>query len=434
MSLRPGINGNGGTAKFSIQRIPPSHDYIRRDGAGPKDGWAKGPADPGPAPTAPDTRPPKKREQAAGRHTNHPAESTGDGAADDHTGGGVPFVHLHVHSNFSFLDGGSRIEALVAQAAELGQPALALTDHDGLYGAVRLAKACTKAGIKPIFGAEVRMESLRTDDDHRDSRELPVDPPPDPHHLVLLAETREGYANLCRVVSAAHLADPDRERPPLVTIESLRRHREGIICLTGCRHGQVGYLVDSGRDRDASTVLLCLRELFGSHHLFVELQYFGYEPHQEAHAGQHGAPVYEKIRAEGNRLRHRTAITPSAPSTATITGAVTAVAAPVDGYCSNKQKNLSATLVASWRSYAEANSADNLPHHPDPTRDPTSRGQPQRLNPSDYDVGFHRDGRPWRLSCLTYCERLARLAHECDVATVLTTNAHYAVNTIVPSI
>ncbi len=72
----------------------------------------------------------------------------------------IPFVHLHVHSNFSFLDGGSRIEELVARAAALGQPALALTDHDGLYGAVRFAKACAKHGIKPIFGAEVRVESL----------------------------------------------------------------------------------------------------------------------------------------------------------------------------------------------------------------------------------------------------------------------------------
>ena len=72
-------------------------------------------------------------------------------------------------------------------------------------------------------------------------------------------------------------------------------------------------------------------------------------------------------------------------------------------------------------------SVDSRPHTPpyDPRPD-LPDGQPQRLNPSDYDVGFHRDGQPWRLSCLTYCERLARLARECDVATVLTTNAHYA--------
>jgi hypothetical protein len=142
---------------LAMQRIPPSHDYIRRDGTGPKDGWARGPADPGPAPSPGDPAPVGPEAQPS------------------------PFVHLHVHSNFSFLDGGSRIEELVARAAELGQPALALTDHDGLYGAVRFAKACAKRGIKPIFGAEVRVESL-----------LAAAESDDPHHLVLLAETREG--------------------------------------------------------------------------------------------------------------------------------------------------------------------------------------------------------------------------------------------------
>ncbi|MBN1629566.1 MAG: PHP domain-containing protein, partial [Thermoleophilia bacterium] len=131
------------------------------------------------------------------------------GADTAPTSGAVPFVHLHVHSNFSFLDGGSRIEELVARAAELGQPALALTDHDGLYGAVRFAKACAKRGIKPIFGAEVRMESLLAGDSGGDSgagapppsgRPAAGPPTNDPHHLVLLAENREGYANLCRLL------------------------------------------------------------------------------------------------------------------------------------------------------------------------------------------------------------------------------------------
>ena len=87
-----------------------------------------------------------------------------------------------------------------------------------------------------------------------------------------------------------------------------------------------------------------LRELFGSHHLFVELQYFGYEPHQEARAGQGGAPVYEKIRAEDNRLRHRTAV---APPGATTVAATTAYAPAVDGNGINMHDMLSATLVAS---------------------------------------------------------------------------------------
>ncbi len=312
----------------------------------------------------------------------------------------APFVHLHVHSNFSFLDGGSRIDELVSRAAELGQPALALTDHDGLYGAVRFAKACAKHGIRPIFGAEARVESLCGDE-----------PPDDPHHLVLLAETREGYANLCRLLSTAHLADPERQRPPLITIASLCAHAEGLICLTACRHGEVGYLVDAGRDHGARAALLHLREIFDAAHLYVELQYFGYEPHQEAHAGQHGSPVYEKVRAGGGRLRHR----PTAAEAA-----------------SSSQSTLlqffpSTTMIASWRADRAADTGPSHAAHPAlADRPDLPRGAPQRLNPADYDVGFHRDGRPWRLSCLAYCERLSRLAAACGLKTVLTTNTHYA--------
>ena len=489
-----------------MQRIPPSHDYIRRDGTGPKNGWARGPADPGPAsqsggassPVEPVraeagapphgavhkfgyTRPLKRHEETApsaaapeatagadqetpvsgislGASTNDPPDASPDAS---------PFVHLHVHSNFSFLDGGSRIEELVARTAELGQPALALTDHDGPYGAVRFAKACARRGIKPIFGAEVRVESLlpargpdapgaplpgatghaaaattpRTA--RAASRDNPAD---DPHHLVLLAETREGYANLCRLLSAAHLADPERERPPLVTIESLRAHAEGLICLTGCRHGEVGYLIDAGRDADARAALLRLREIFSPHHLYAELQYFGYEPHHEAHPGQYGAPVYEKIRAVGGRLRHRPAISPAAapasssaaaPPTPPIVaqadfsvstspflpGATTATeskSTPLPEHCT-------ATIVASWHTSTQSQPVENPPHPTPAARRPDlPHGQPQRLNPSDYDVGFHRDGRPWRLSCLTYCLHLTQLAAGCGVSTVLTTNAHYA--------
>ena len=265
----PGNGHAGGQLRgFRVQRIPPSHDYIRSHASAPE-------------PTAP-----------AG------AGEEGSGAS--------PFVHLHVHSNFSFLDGGNRVEELAARAADLGQPALALTDHDGLYGAVRFAKACAKRGIKPIFGAEVRVESLAPEAPTPSPRDSPAEATAeDPHHLVLLAEDREGYANLCRLLSAAHLAIPDRDRPPLVTIDSLSQYAKGLICLTGCRHGEVGHLVDAGRDYEARAVLLALLTIFGPDHLFVELQYFGYEPHREAHAGQDGAAVYEKIHGDDKRIHHR---------------------------------------------------------------------------------------------------------------------------------
>jgi DNA polymerase III alpha subunit len=420
--------------RFPVQKIPPSHDYIRQHGsAAPAEPRAQEAPDP---PVYGDihkfgyTRPLKKHEQPASETEAGPEAENGPGADPS-----PPFVHLHVHSNFSFLDGGSRIEDLVARAAELGQPALALTDHDGLYGAVRFAKACAKRGIKPIFGAEVRVESLLGATWAAGGRR-PESPRPagtgddpgqsdpgrgatdDPHHLVLLAETREGYANLCRLLSAAHLADPERQHPPLVTLESLRTHAEGLICLTGCRHGEIGYLIDTGRATQAEAALLLLRDIFGPHHLYVELQYFGYEPHQEARAGQHGAAVFKKAPAIGNRLRHEQVPTPA--------GAETPVAVDplsLRYYCI-------ATTIASWwakdgcspplatttaRAVAKAAARTDLP-----------QGHPQRLNPSDYDVGFHRDDRPWRLSCLTYCLQLVALARARGLPTVLTTNAHYA--------
>ena len=121
-----------------VQRIPPTNDYIRRHGPKPGPVAAIGPA------------------AAASIDVG----AATPGAAPTPAADPAPFVHLHVHSNFSFLDGGSRIEELVARAAALGQPALALTDHDGLYGAIRFAKTCAKHKIKPLFGAEIRVESL----------------------------------------------------------------------------------------------------------------------------------------------------------------------------------------------------------------------------------------------------------------------------------
>src|SRR5436309_13337745 len=98
----------------------------------------------------------------------------------------MPFTHLHVHSNYSFLDGGSTLEALVARAQAGGLRALALTDHEGLYGTVRFHRAATAAGLLPILGAEMTLESG--------------------HHLVLLARDRQGFRNLCRAVTDAQIA------------------------------------------------------------------------------------------------------------------------------------------------------------------------------------------------------------------------------------
>lgn len=127
------------------------------------------------------------------------------------------FVHLHLRSPFSFLDGASSIEDLVGRAASLGFSALALTDHDNVSAAVRFARAAREAGIKPIQGAEVTLAGG--------------------YHLTLLAQDSQGYANLCRLLTRAHLTNP-RGRPRCAW-EDLERCGEDLIALSGCRRGEI---------------------------------------------------------------------------------------------------------------------------------------------------------------------------------------------------
>ncbi|MFQ6096914.1 MAG: DNA polymerase III subunit alpha, partial [Armatimonadota bacterium] len=130
----------------------------------------------------------------------------------------MPFTHLHVHTCFSMHDGAADIGALVAKAREFGMNALAITDHDGLYGAIRFYYACKEAGIKPIIGAEVILEGG--------------------HHLVLLAMNRKGYSNLCRLITAAHLSH-ERDEAPELSWRDLARHSDHLIALSGCRRGEI---------------------------------------------------------------------------------------------------------------------------------------------------------------------------------------------------
>jgi error-prone DNA polymerase len=133
------------------------------------------------------------------------------------------YVELHAHSAYSFLDGASLPEELAARAAELGYDALALTDHDGLYGSLEFAHACKHFGVRAITGAELTLDGGR--------------------HVTLLCETKQGYANLCRILTDSHAGTrvPGRERellPPGTTIDVVAAHAEGLVCLSGCaRHG-----------------------------------------------------------------------------------------------------------------------------------------------------------------------------------------------------
>ncbi len=159
------------------------------------------------------------------------------------------FVHLHVHSCYSFLDGASDLESLVRRVAELGMPALALTDHNSLAAAVQFDALCRQFGIKPVFGSEVTMQ--------------------DGSHLTLLARTQEGYANLCRLITIAF--QRGGRLTPALPWNELAQHTTGLICLSGCRKSLVCQYIRAGNFGKASRVLEKLAWWFGRENVFAEL-------------------------------------------------------------------------------------------------------------------------------------------------------------------
>ncbi|HEY7729323.1 MAG TPA: DNA polymerase III subunit alpha, partial [Gaiellaceae bacterium] len=173
----------------------------------------------------------------------------------------APFVHLHVHSEFSILDGACRIPALAEKAARLEMPAVALTDHGSLAGAVDLYRAARKQGVKPIVGCEVYVV-----DDRRVQHKGHA-------HLTLLAETNEGYANLIRLCSLGYLEGYYYR--PRVDWELLERHAAGLIALSGCLSGRVSRALAESRPQDAEAELDRLVQVFGRDQVYVELQNAG---------------------------------------------------------------------------------------------------------------------------------------------------------------
>ena len=186
------------------------------------------------------------------------------------------FVHLHVHSEYSLLDGACRIQGLVQRAKELGQTAIALTDHGVMYGAVDFYKAAKAAGIKPIIGCEVYVAPrTRFDKEHNLDN--------NPRHLVLLCRNETGYRNLCAMVSRSFTEGFYGK--PRVDMDLIRRYGEGLIALSACLAGEVPQRILAGDYQGAKAHALEMREIFGPDGYYLELQDHKIKEQKEAARG-----------------------------------------------------------------------------------------------------------------------------------------------------
>ncbi|TCS83588.1 DNA polymerase III subunit alpha [Tepidibacillus fermentans] len=176
------------------------------------------------------------------------------------------FVHLHVHTEYSLLDGASRIDHLVKKAKSLGMSALAITDHGSMYGVIPFYQACMKEGIKPIIGVEAYITAgHRTDRISRQEQKI--------YHLVLLAENETGYKNLMKLVSIAHLEGFYYK--PRIDKEVLREYHEGIIALSACLKGEVNDYLLQGQFEKAKEVAIDYQLIFGKGNFYLEIQDHG---------------------------------------------------------------------------------------------------------------------------------------------------------------
>jgi len=196
----------------------------------------------------------------------------------------VPYAELHAHSAFSFLDGAGTPEELVEEAARLGLRALALTDHDGLYGAVRFAEAAAELDIRTVFGAELSLgRQSREGGDIGVGARTEAPDPPGPH-LLVLARGPEGYRRLSRQLAAAHLAGGEKGKP-CYDVDALTQAAGGHWhILTGCRKGHVRQALSSGGPDAAGRALADLVDRFGADRVSVELTHHGHPLDDERNA------------------------------------------------------------------------------------------------------------------------------------------------------
>ncbi|MCF8059400.1 MAG: DNA polymerase III subunit alpha [Bacteriovoracaceae bacterium] len=185
------------------------------------------------------------------------------------------FVHLHLHTQYSLLDGAIRLKDLIAEAKEQGIPAIAQTDHGNMFGAIDFYNRCKSEGIKPILGSEIyftsgsrfdrksakKAKSVSSQDAEESSRQI--------HHLILLCKNNTGYKNLCKLLSQAYLEGFYYK--PRADIELLKEFSEGLICTTACLKGEVGYNFFTDQDDRASKAITKLHEIFGDD-FYLEIQ------------------------------------------------------------------------------------------------------------------------------------------------------------------
>ena len=213
---------------------------------------------------------------------------------DDHerTGTATPYAELHAHSAYSFLDGASTPEELVEEAARLNLRAIALTDHDGLYGVVRFAEAARELDVQTVFGAELSLGNVpRTE----------VPDPPGPH-LLVLARGPEGYRRLSRELAKAHLAGGEKGKPRY-DFDALTEAAGGHWhVLTGCRKGHVRQALTAGGPEAAAAALADLVDRFGTDRVSVELTHHGHPLDDERNAATRGVGTEVRRR---RRRHHR---------------------------------------------------------------------------------------------------------------------------------
>ena len=177
----------------------------------------------------------------------------------------MEMVHLHVHSQYSMQDGLCSLDDLIKQAVKFKMKAVALTDHDGLYGAIQFYKKAKSAGIKPIIGCEIRVKN------NQKSNQI--------YHFILLVKDKEGYSNLCQIITKAHLSNPGST--PAVEKEILAKHCKGIIGLSGCAKGEIPLLLLQKKIEQAEKVACWYQHVFGKENFYLELSFHGLAQEKE---------------------------------------------------------------------------------------------------------------------------------------------------------